>query len=237
MERAVANRQVLSSAASLLLIVVFSTGGSGVVVAQTADSTIDTILVILPTRTTAAVQADIDNARKAKQEADVRRGAAQSLRDAYDPKIKLAQKEIEVIGKKSDLAKNEKRDADVVTLEAEKKSAERVKDLLERQRDLREAELEVTKAEVELASAAETAFSLESDLMKKRLELAASVGSGSSAIQLGALQQVVRELEGRTLNAQKDMAEKQASVAQCQKTVVERRLQLFESQGKLTSGK
>jgi hypothetical protein len=183
------------------------------------------------------VQADIDNARRSKQEADVRRGAAQSLRDAYDPKIELAQKEIEVIGKKCDLAKKEKRDADLVTLEAEKKAAERVKDLLERQRDLREAELEVAKAEVELASAAVTSFSLESDLMKKRLELAAGVGSGSAAIQLGALQQVVRELEGRTLNAQKEMADKQANVAQRQKTVVERRLQLFESQGKMSGGK
>jgi len=237
MKTAVSVQPVLNRPIGLLLCIGLCLGLSGLSSAQTAASTVDTSLVIIPTRTTDAVQADIDNARKAKSEADVRRSAAQSLRDAYDPKIALAKKEIEVIDKKRDLAKKEKRDADLVTLEVEKKSAERVKDLLERQRDLRDAELDVAKGEVDLALAGETVYSLELELMKKRLEPAKSTGTGGSALSLGATQQVVRELEGRTLTAQKEMADKQETVAQRQKKLVERRLQLFESQGKLTSGK
>lgn len=204
-------------------------------IAQTSTVTVDTNLVIVSVRPSDAIQNDIDAARQAKTRADVQRSAAQSLRDESNAKVELAKKEKEVIDKKIDLAKKEKREADLVTLEVEKKAAESVKNLLERQRDLRDAELELAKGEVELASSAETAYGLELELVKKRLELVKSVGAGSSGVSVGAMLQVVRELEERTLKAQKEMADKQEAVAQRQKKIAECRLQLFESQGKLTS--
>jgi hypothetical protein len=218
-------------------LVVVCAAVPGLAPAQTAAPTVDTNLVIIPTRSPDAVQADIDNAQKAKSDADVRRSVAQSLKDASDAKVDVAEKEIEVIDKKRDLAKKEKRDADVAAFEIQKTAARQAKDLLERQRDLRQAELDVVKAEVDFASAAKAAYDLELQLMKKRLELAKSAGSGNPEMPLAALQQAMRELEGRTLKAQKEMADKQTTTSERQESVIERRLKLFETQSKLSSGK
>ena len=236
MRRTVFCRQELNRAIGLLFLLGSFVGVPRVTQGQTAASLLDSNFVIISTRTTGAVQADIDHARQSKSGAEVRRDAARSLRDAYDPKIELSKKEIEVIDKKRDLAKKEKRDVDLIALGNEKKATERVKELLERQRDLRDAEWDLAKSEADLASASEAASNLELELMKNRLALADSAGMGSSELSLATMRQAVRELEGRTLTAQKETADKMEGVAQRQKNLAERRLQLFESESNPARG-
>jgi hypothetical protein len=56
-----------------------------------------------------------------------------------------------VTGVAEKIAKDEKRSADVVALQAEKKAAEREKDLIQRRGSLREGEIELEKKRAELA--------------------------------------------------------------------------------------
>ena len=232
MKITVLDQALLKWSINLMFCIASFAGIQRQALAQMATPAIDTNLVIIPTRSVDAVQADIDRAQRAKSDADVRRSAVQSLKDACDAKVKVAVKEVETIDTKRDLAKKEKRDADAAAFEVQKKAAEQVQTQLERQRDLRQAELDAAEAEIDFASAAEEAYELELQLMKKRLELAKSVGTGSPEMPLATLQQAVRELEGRTLKAQKEMAGKQTTTSERQESVVERRLKLFETQGK-----
>ena len=195
----------------------------------------DSFLVVVPIRDTADLQRELGAALQARMQADTDRIRAERLRLSAKARIDRKNAEIQTIKNREKAAKNEKRGADVVGLEADRKAAEREKDLLARRESLREADVELGKKRAELADARRQALELELQLAVRRLE---QVRAGHPGGPAGAsAEQVLSDLEKRTLEAQQREVEKSREVADRQKQIIQRRLQILQAQRKLIAGK
>jgi hypothetical protein len=194
----------------------------------------DSFLVAVPIRGTSDIQREIGAAAQAKTRADNDRVRAEGLKQSAKARIARKNAEIETIKTREKAAKNERRSADLMAIQADKKAAEREKDLIERRESLREADIELAKKRGELADARRQALELELQLSLRRLEYEHAGSPGGPA---GArAEQVLSDIEKRTLEAQQREVEKSKEVADRQKDIIQRRLQILEAQRKLIAG-
>jgi hypothetical protein len=210
--------------------------GSGEARAQAAPAALgpDNFLVVVPLRETAYIENELAAARKARTQADHDRANAEVLRNTAQVRIDRKESEIDAIENRQKIARNEKRGADADALEAEKQAAEREKAVLEQRESLRGAEVELEKKRAEQADARRMALELERELASRR---AGQARAGRAGGPSGAsTEQVLADLEKRTLEAQRKEAEKSAEVADSQKQIIERLLGVLEAQQKLIGG-
>jgi hypothetical protein len=111
---------------------------------------------------------------------------------------------------------------------AEKKVAERQKEFLERRAALHGAELDQAKASKRRAEAAQTALEMELQLAGRRGDRA-RVAATDPTLTLQH-DEVIRELERKTLEAQRQQAEAAKDVAARDQDIAKRRLELYQAQ-------
>ena len=195
----------------------------------------DSFLVVVPIRDTADLQRELGAALQSKIQADSDRARAERLRTSAKARIDRKNSEINAIKNREKVAKDQKRRADVIALEADRKAAEREKDLLQRRESLRESDIELGKKRGELADARRQALELELQLAIRRLEQQRSGNTGGPAA--AGAEQVLSDLEKRTLEAQQKEVDKTREVADRQKQIIQRRLQIWAAQRKLIAGR
>ena len=202
-----------------------------------AQTSLDSAIVLIPLRSLDEIQSEINEAKSELQVAEARvpvvEGAekqAQILIDPWRNQLKLAEAKV-------DATKKEDNESARVAAEAEKKSLERQKELAEKNYDLRKAETDFAKADAQWIAAQVTARELEFELAKNRFEREGLVKSGTAGVGLAAVDQVIRDLEKKALEAQKSEADKAGDRADKEKNVVSKRLAILETRNKAISGK
>jgi hypothetical protein len=195
----------------------------------------DSFLVVVPVRDTGAIQRDIAEATRARLQAGKDRVRAEGLKASARARMERKKVEIEGIERQQKVFKDQKRSAaDIAALEADKKAAKQEKDLIERRESLRDAEIELEKKRAELLDTRRQALELELQLGNRRLDQQRAGNPGGPA---GArMQQVLNDIEKRTLEAQQKEMEKSKEVADRQKEIIQKRLQILDAQTKFTTG-
>lgn len=202
-----------------------------------AQSAMDSAIVLIPLRSLDEIQGEINAGKSALQVAQARvpviEGAekqAQILIDPWRSQIKLAEAKV-------DAAKKENNESAKIAAEAEKKSFERQKDLAEKNYDLRKAETDFAKADAAWIAAQVSSGEMEFELAKKRFERDGLIKGGTSGVGLAAVDQVIRDLEKKALEAQISEADKAGDRADKEKNIVSKRLAILDAQSKAISGK
>lgn len=194
----------------------------------------DSFLVAVPIRDTSEIQRELGSAIQAKSQAEHDRARAEELRASARARMTRKEGDIDAIKAREKIAKDEKRSADVVALQAEKKAAEREKDLIERRESLREAEIELEKKRAELAEVRRQALELELQLAVRRLQR--EPPAGGAGPDDARTRQVLGDLEKRTLEMQREEADKSKEVADRRKDIIKKRLEILEAQRKFVGG-
>jgi hypothetical protein len=201
------------------------------VVSATAGQTVAEALGfidVIPSRSTERIQTELDAAKAASLEADARIGETSSQRSQTKALIQAKKQEISSADARIKLAKKEKQEADKTTLEAEKKVVERQKEFLERREALHGSEIDQAKAAKKLAEARRQALELELQLAGRRADRAAVAGADPTTTLRHDM--VIRELERKTLEAQRDEAEAAKDLASRDQDIAKRRLELYQAQ-------
>jgi len=183
---------------------------------------------ILPSRDQARIQADLEPAKADELEADASIAQSADLATRTKEMIEAKKREISTIQARLKLASKNKQEADKASFEAEKKVAERQKEFLERRAALHEAEIDEAKAAKKLAVATQRALDLELELATRRAGRAGVAGLDAAATL--SADAVIRELERKTLEAQKSRAESASDLADRDQDIAKRRLELYQAQ-------
>jgi len=139
----------------------------------------------------------------------------------------VKKQEVSTANARVKLADKQKNEADKTSSEVEKKLAERQKEFLERREALHGAELDQAKAAKRLAQAEQRALELELQLANRRNSRAQSAGDPTAMLQHD---EVIRELERKTLEAQRQRADAAKDVASRDQDIAKRRLDLYQAQ-------
>ena len=113
--------------------------------------------------------------------------------------------------------------------------AEGAKKLLEKRREMRRKEIDGWDTVARLAAATRKAAEFELELANARDRLR-DRGPQESGEEFRRLQRRVNEFEKRTLEAQRERAELRTKVAQKERDVVNSRLELLKTRGKIETG-
>ena len=208
-------------------------GQQGASMAPPPSAASDSLLPIVPPRPLDEIRTDIGRAADDVLAAQAARTRVTQLRDEADAQIEAKKREVNALGARIDVANHEKREADKTSLEAQKRSAELVIDLLERRKSLWSQEMDAARAAEGRAVAAQKAYNLELELASRREERT-NQSAGATMIDRARFDQVIGELEQRTLEAEREVADRAKDVADRNKTVIDRRLDLLKAQQKLT---
>jgi hypothetical protein len=149
--------------------------------------------------------------------------------------IEVKKQEISTIDARIKLADKSKQETDKITLTAEKKVNERQKTFLERREALHAAEIEEAKASKKLADQSTKALELELQLAQRRQARARAPAGDPTALL--SMDQVIRDLEKKTLEAQRDVAQAEKDHAGKHEDIAKRRLELYQAQIAATGSK
>ena len=184
----------------------------------------DGFLVLVPLRPVADIETDI-----AAADAELGRAAraerhATDLRGSTRGSIEAKKQEIIAAKRRRDLAKTNRSEVEVATLDAQLKAMEREKDLLEQRELLGSAEIDLARRSGELSTLEKRALGFERELMVKRHERLAITATGPAA---SSLDRVILALEQQTLSAQVTQADKKIEVASLARRVADRLLDIL----------
>jgi hypothetical protein len=182
---------------------------------------------VIPERSAQRIQNELESARAAEREADARIAETSSRRAETKAMVEVKKQEGSTVNARIKLADKQKQDADKASLEAEKKVTERQKQFLERREALHAAELDQAKAAKRLAQASQKALEMELQLAGRRTGRAQVAGDPAATLRQD---EVIRELERRTLEAQQTRAEAAKDVASRDQDIAKRRLDLYQAQ-------
>jgi hypothetical protein len=183
---------------------------------------------VIPVRSANRIKVELDAAQAADKEADARITEASSRRAQTKGLIEAKKQEEAGVETRLKLAKKIKQEADKASLEAEKRVIERQKEFLEKRDALHSAEFDRAKAAKLLAMADQKALEMELQLNERRTERARVAGSDATATLTH--DEVIHELERKTLEAQRQRAEAAKDVASRDQDIARRRLELYTAQ-------
>jgi hypothetical protein len=183
---------------------------------------------VIPARSTDRIRNELAAAKAAETEADARIAEGSSQRAQTKAMVEVKKQEISTVDARIKLADKQKSEADKTTFTAEKKVAERQKQFLERREALHGAELDQAKAAKRRAEAEQKALELELQLAGRRADRA-RVAATDPTLTLSH-DEVIRELERKTLEAQRAQAEAAKDVASRDQDIAKRRLDLYQAQ-------
>jgi hypothetical protein len=183
---------------------------------------------VLPARTPERIQALLESAKAAERDADTDLERAAGLRASTRGEAEVKKREISTVDSRIKLAGKNKQDAEKVALAAEKKVLERQRDFLERRAALHSSEMDAAKAAKKLAQVSQKGLDLELQLAHRRADRARVAGTDPTATLTH--DEVIRELERRTLEAQQSRAQAAKDLAARDEDIAKRRLELYQAQ-------
>lgn len=189
-----------------------------------ALSSLGFVEILIP-RPADRLQREIEETKLDMMEADSEIKQRQGLEDQVKAMAEVKKQEISTLDAQRKLAEKAKNDAEVASFEAEKRDAERHKQFLDKQVLLHQAEKETAKARKSLAEATQKALELELQLTNRRGERS----SGDAAVATRN-DNVIRDLERKTLEAQRLQADREKQVAERHQDIAKRRLELYQAQ-------
>ncbi len=161
--------------------------------------------------------------------------AASDARTRTKAMTEVKKQEISTINARIKLADKSKQETDKITLTAEKKVAERQKAFLEKREALHAAEIEEAKAGKKLADATVRALELELQLQQRRQTRIQNTTADPTTVL--RQDEVIRELERKTLESQQQQAAAQKDLAARDEDIAKRRLELYQAQAAATGSK
>jgi hypothetical protein len=189
-----------------------------------ALSSLGFVEILIP-RPADRLQREIEETKLDMMEADSEIKQRQGLEDQVKAMAEVKKQEISTLDAQRKLAEKAKNEAQVASFEAEKRDAERHKQFLDKQVLLHQAEKETAKARKSLAEATQKALELELQLTNRRGERS----SGDAAVATRN-DNVIRDLERKTLEAQRLQADREKQVAERHQDIAKRRLELYQAQ-------
>ena len=189
-----------------------------------ALSSLGFVEILIP-RPPGRLQREIEETKLDMMEADSEIKQRQGLEDQVKAMAEVKKQEISTLDAQRKLAEKAKNDAEVASFEAEKRDAERHKQFLDKQVSLHQAETETAKARKSLAEATQKALELELQLTNRRGERS----SGDAAVATRN-DNVILDLERKTLEAQRLQADREKQVAERHQDIAKRRLELYQAQ-------
>jgi hypothetical protein len=183
---------------------------------------------VLPTRRAERVRADLDDAKTDEREAEAEVARHNDEKERTRAMVEVKKREISTIEARRKLAEKSKQEAEKVTLQAEKKDAERHREFLERRVHLHEAEAGQAEAAKALAQATQRRLELELQLVTRRQERTRSEGLDPAATRRHDL--VIAELEIKVLDADRRRAEAHKRLADKEVGLARRRTELHKAQ-------
>ena len=189
---------------------------------------------VLPARSPVRIQALLESAKAAERDADADLIQATDHKASTKGVTEVKKREISTIDARIKVADKSKQDAEKVSLEAEKKGLERQKDFLERRGALHSSEIDAAKAAKKLARVSQSGLELELQLADRRAERAKVAGRDPVATL--SHDDVIRELERKTLEAQQSRAQAAKDLAARDEDLAKRRLELYTAQTAAAGG-
>jgi hypothetical protein len=183
---------------------------------------------VLPARSPERIQALLESAKAAERDADTELDRATGLRASTKGEAEVKKREISTVDSRVKLAEKNKQDAEKVSLATEKKVLERQRDFLERRAALHSSEMDAAKAAKKLAQVSQKGLDLELQLAHRRADRARVAGTDATATLTH--DEVIRELERRTLAAQQSRAQAAKDLAARDEDIAKRRLELYQAQ-------
>jgi hypothetical protein len=183
---------------------------------------------VLPARSPERIQTLLESAKAAERDADADLAQATDHKASTKGVTEVKKREISTIDARIKVADKSKQDAEKVSLQAEKKSLERQRDFLERRAALHNSEIEAAKAAKKLARVSQNGLELELQLASRRAERAKVAGTDPVATLNH--DEVIRELERKTLEAQQSRAQAAKDLAARDEDIARRRLELYTAQ-------
>jgi len=218
--------------AGLLLMAspAFSQGAAEVEAEKLYDDLI--ITPIVPQRDKAQIRADMDAAEKDLKRTEQAIGEAQKRGKEAEGWMAAQKSHIDALKKQIKAAKKEKREADLVNIEAQKKQLDLVQGYLKQTREVRSVELALAKSQKELANARKKVY--QSEFAGNKMVEAIRSGEPSDP---GFSKSVVDAAQAgeKTLNLMQEMAKKSATTADKMNQLAKRRVTLVETRNKLLS--
>ena len=203
----------------------------------TADGISESLLLsVVPHRAIEDIRADLDHSFIAIK-LDQRYTSAKETYEMVQARIVVRENELNEIELKLKNAKSSNDKSQAVALKASKDAAKQILDLLESRKNLRFAEVEAAQSGSELAQASKFVLELELEVSQKQVEHDSLQTAGTTAMEVNALSQTIRAIEGKYLEAQQEEAKKLEQLASRERHVVDQRLKLFDLQGKVLGDK
>jgi len=208
--------------------------------APPVPTTLDSAIVVVPMRDIAMIERDLEEANAHKVYIEQRMDQAKNLQARAETAIKVKETEINAIEAQLDLAKKMKDEMQKSDLESRKKLAKLEKDLLQSREKLRDQEIRYGKAAREYYEDYGRSFEREMELARmrdRRMQLGRWVTASPSLLtEAQGIDNEIRDLERKTLDAQIQAAEKRKVMAQQEADVAKARKKILESQLKLQRG-
>jgi hypothetical protein len=183
---------------------------------------------VLPARSPARIQTLLESAKASERDADADLIQATDHKASTKGVTEVKKREISTIDARIKVADKNKQAAEKVSLEAEKKNLQRQRDFLERRAALHSSEIDAAKAAKKLARVSQSGLELELQLADRRAERAKVAGTDPVATL--SHDEVIRELERKTLEAQQSRAQAAKDLAARDEDIARRRLELYTAQ-------
>jgi len=190
----------------------------------------DPRMVVIPWRTAAEIDGDIESAQMTKQLALDRKARADGRAREIEMNIGTREDASKDVDRRKNEAKKSGRASELLALESEARANKQAVDLLKRLKDLRKAETEEAQVEADRTDLDIRVLQMEKELLGKRTEYDSLLISGVGDLTLSSTQQVLRDLEVRLLQLQKERASASEKLASKQKDIVNRRMKLHNAQ-------
>jgi hypothetical protein len=223
-------------------ITVMSSGSTtqGVAAAEpfVADAGTDSMLVLVELRDVQAIQHDYDVATMRWRAAGASEGSARLFRSRAATRIKIKEAHLDALDARRSQAKSENDDALRQQIEGDRAYADVEKKLLERREQLRGRDIEFARTEVEYYATEMKAYELELQLGRERARRTLAVLAAPSSERAKAiweLDAMIRDLEGKTLDAKYEVARKQQDLAKRSIDILKARKKVWDAQRSVIS--
>ncbi len=183
---------------------------------------------VLPARSPERIQALLENAKAAERDADADLDRATGLKASTRGEAEVKKREISTLDARMKLADKNKQDAEKVSLGAEKTVLQRQREFLDHRAALHSSEVDAAKAAKKLAQVTQNGLELELQVAQHRAERAKV--AGIDAVATLRHDEVIRELERKTLEAQQSRAQAAKDLAARDEDIAKRRLELYQAQ-------
>ena len=188
---------------------------------------LDAAMNLVPPRSQDRIEADLDLAKRNARLGDADKAAALDRKSRAEAETEVKKHEISTVEARMKLADKEKNEAKKASLASEKTVAEQDRQLLARLAELANAEVDVADRRAAFARAEQKALEAELALARQREARTRLTTPGPETTKLD---QVILELAGKVLEAQRDAADAEAGLVDKEKQLAERRIAVFKAE-------